>query len=318
MPRCSVIIPVYNHSKYLVQRIESILTQTFQDFELIILDDFSTDDSRRIIERYKQHPKITQIEFNSVNSGSPFYQWSKGIMLAKGDWIWIAESDDYASPDFLETGFIELNKCPDAGIFYSDTIYDTKDGNPYRFLNSSDFKNNYFISHKWSSNYCLSGIEELNSCLKFICTIVNASSAIFKKEHLLRIFDDLQKFKYHGDWYCMISLALTSNICYSAKKMNNCRMHHNNFLNTINKKSSKTEYFLILEKLVNSSLVNEKNKLISFFTRQYIGFGIFSDGITQCMGLIRKYYKIDSTLCKKFISYLILQKITFTKRRTIY
>lgn len=318
MPQCSVIIPVYNHSKYLIQRIESILTQTFQDFELIILDDFSTDDSCRIIEKYKQNPKISHIVFNSENSGSPFCQWTKGIMLAKGDWIWIAESDDYSSADFLETAFSDLNKCPEAGIFFSDTIYDTNDGNPYRFLNSSDFKNNYFKTDKWSKSYCISGIKELNSYLKFICTIINASSAIFKKQHLLSIIENLQRFKYHGDWYCMVALALTSNICYSEKKMNYCRMHQYNFLNTIYKKKSKIEYFLILEKLVNSSPITEKNKLIRFFTIQYIGFGIFSDGITQGMKLIRSYYKIDSALCMKFLTYLFLQKITFTKRKTIY
>lgn len=58
MPTVSVIVPNYCHAPYLEQRIESILQQTFQDFELILLDDCSTDGSREILERYRNHPKF--------------------------------------------------------------------------------------------------------------------------------------------------------------------------------------------------------------------------------------------------------------------
>jgi glycosyltransferase involved in cell wall biosynthesis len=95
-PLVSVIIPNYNHAAYLNERIDSVLNQTFRDFEVILLDDCSTDNSREIIESYRGHEKISQIEYNEVNSGSTFIQWKKGLDLAQGDWIWIAESDDVA------------------------------------------------------------------------------------------------------------------------------------------------------------------------------------------------------------------------------
>jgi glycosyltransferase involved in cell wall biosynthesis len=100
-PLVSVIIPNYNHAAYLNERIDSVLNQTFRDFEVILLDDCSTDNSREIIESYRGHEKISQIEYNEVNSGSTFIQWKKGLDLAQGDWIWIAESDDVASNEFL-------------------------------------------------------------------------------------------------------------------------------------------------------------------------------------------------------------------------
>ena len=78
MPRVSVIVPNYNHARFLPKRIESILNQTFQDFELILLDDCSTDDSRSILSSYASDPRVT-IEFNKVNSGSTFKQWNKGV-----------------------------------------------------------------------------------------------------------------------------------------------------------------------------------------------------------------------------------------------
>ena len=94
MPKVSIIIPNYNHATFLERRIEGVLNQSYKDWELIILDDASTDDSRSIIERFAQkHPPI-QTVFNQKNSGGPFPQWNRGAEMAKGDYLWFAESDD--------------------------------------------------------------------------------------------------------------------------------------------------------------------------------------------------------------------------------
>ncbi|MFQ8758023.1 MAG: glycosyltransferase family 2 protein [Alistipes putredinis] len=101
------------------QRIESILQQTFQDFELILLDDCSTDGSREILERYRNHPKVSGIFYNERNSGSPFKQWKKGLSKATGDYVWIAESDDFSSPCFLERCVRILDTRPDCSIVFT-------------------------------------------------------------------------------------------------------------------------------------------------------------------------------------------------------
>lgn len=90
-PLVSIIIPNYNHAKYLDERIESCINQTFQDFEIIILDDCSPDNSKEVIEKYRNHPKVTNIIYNTTNSGSTFIQWNKGFEPAKGKYIWIGE-----------------------------------------------------------------------------------------------------------------------------------------------------------------------------------------------------------------------------------
>lgn len=76
------------------------------------MGDFSTDNSKETIESYRHLPNIS-IFYNSKNFGSPFKQWKKGIKLAKGKYIWIAESDDYAQPTFLETMIEILNRGHD-------------------------------------------------------------------------------------------------------------------------------------------------------------------------------------------------------------
>ena len=97
-PRVSVIVPSYNHARFLRQRIESILGQSFRDFELILLDDCSTDDSVSILREYESHARLSALVVNAQNSGSPMAQWKRGLDLAAGELIWIAESDDWAEP----------------------------------------------------------------------------------------------------------------------------------------------------------------------------------------------------------------------------
>src|SRR5690349_18391470 len=102
MPEVSVIVPAYNHEPYLKQRLDSVFSQRFDNFEVIILDDHSSDNSVDVIKQYSHQPKLKKIDVNTRNSGSPFIQWQKGFELAAGKYVWIAESDDWAEPDFLE------------------------------------------------------------------------------------------------------------------------------------------------------------------------------------------------------------------------
>src|SRR5476649_534842 len=114
----SVIVPNYNHARFLKERIDSVLNQTYRDFEVIILDDCSTDDSRSVIEEYRSNPKISNIILNEKNSGGTFNQWDKGIATAQGEYIWIAESDDYADVDFLNTLMAIIEQKPEIGLIY--------------------------------------------------------------------------------------------------------------------------------------------------------------------------------------------------------
>lgn len=119
----SVIIPNYCHARFLNQRIDSVLNQTYRDYEVIILDDCSTDNSREIIESYRNHPKISHIVYNEKNSGSTFIQWEKGFELARGEYIWIAESDDVARSTFLEECMNAFSSYSDVSIVFSDCLF---------------------------------------------------------------------------------------------------------------------------------------------------------------------------------------------------
>src|SRR6202043_2352137 len=104
-------------ARYLRQRVESVLGQTYQDFEVILLDDCSTDESQSILREYAADPRV-RMEFNEKNSGSTFKQWNKGVRLARGEYVWIAESDDYAEPRLLERLVAVLDADPAVTLAY--------------------------------------------------------------------------------------------------------------------------------------------------------------------------------------------------------
>ena len=104
-PYVSVIVPNYNYGRFLPERIRSIRDQTFQDFEIILLDDASTDNSLEILHRWADRLPSAKLFVNSENSGSPFAQWLKGMALARAELIWLAEADDACSHSLLERLF---------------------------------------------------------------------------------------------------------------------------------------------------------------------------------------------------------------------
>ena len=68
LPLVSIIVPNYNHAKFLQKRLDSIFNQTYKNFEAILLDDCSEDNSQEILKKFKDHPKVSNIIFNESNS----------------------------------------------------------------------------------------------------------------------------------------------------------------------------------------------------------------------------------------------------------
>jgi glycosyltransferase involved in cell wall biosynthesis len=166
-PKVSVIVPNYNHARFLRQRLDSIFNQTFQDFEVIILDDCSTENSKEVIEEYRNRSQVSHVVYNETNSGSPFKQWAKGIDLAQGEYIWIAESDDWAEVNFLEIMVSCINSNRNIALVFSASNWVYLDHEDKILLHSKIFKMN--------------GIEFIKK--RMICgnSIQNASAVIFRK-----------------------------------------------------------------------------------------------------------------------------------------
>lgn len=213
-PLVSIIIPNYNHSKYLDKRIQSCLNQTFQSFEIIILDDCSTDNSKEVIEKYRNNPKVSNIIYNKNNSGSTFIQWNKGFELAKGEYIWIAESDDFCERNFLYTLVQLLIEKKDLVLAFTYS----------QFVDSNDKIIPPIITNH-NKNKIIKGHTFISLRMTSENMIWNASSALFKKEVLKTISQDYTQYKAAGDRLFWIEIAMNGNVGIICKPLNYFRQH---------------------------------------------------------------------------------------------
>ena len=125
-PRVTIYLTNHNYGRYIAQAIDSVLAQTLQDFELIVIDDGSTDDSRNVIERYASHPRIVTV-----------FQENKGLNVtnnialraARGDYIMRLDADDWLDPHALQVMSAMLDRdAPSASCFPTITWSMSRDG----------------------------------------------------------------------------------------------------------------------------------------------------------------------------------------------
>ncbi len=109
-PKVTTMIPVYNREKYVGEAIDSILAQTFLDFELLVIDDGSTDRSREVVRLY--HDPRIRLVCNETNEGIPKTR-NTGVRLARGEYLAFLDSDDWAYPERLAKQVAFLDSHPD-------------------------------------------------------------------------------------------------------------------------------------------------------------------------------------------------------------
>lgn len=217
----SIVVPNYNYAAYLKTRIEGILAQTCQDFELILLDDASTDNSRDIIESYRSHPKVTQVVYNDQNSGSAFRQWNKGVALAKGEYVWIAEADDEADPGMLGALVNLLDRHSRAGIAYTHSELIDPAGSPmgsaHEFL--------AILGWDWHQPFLLDGREAISSGLGLLNIVPNASAVVFRREAYLQAGPARADLRSTGDWMQWFNILKNWDLAYRGETLNRRRNH---------------------------------------------------------------------------------------------
>ena len=227
--KVSVIIPNYNYADFIIERIDSILMQTYPIYELIILDDCSTDNSVEVInnkikEINEKYPDVkTKFVVNEKNSGGcVFKQWKKGFDLAEGDVVWIAEADDSAENNFVEE-LIKPFDDPELVLSYCESA--RIDGENNLIREKSDDLYDMCRTGEWNKSYVWSGKEENIYHLSVTNTILNVSSVLWKKQDYSEIFDKAGEFKVAGDWYIYYNILKNGKISWNSKPLNYYRKH---------------------------------------------------------------------------------------------
>lgn len=242
--KVSVVVPNYNYAKYLKGRIKSILKQTYPIYELIILDDKSSDESEIIIEaeikKIKiRHPEIkVQFVKNEKNSGKAMAQWKKGFELATGDFVWIAEADDLSSRRFLEEAMKGFDN-PEVVLSYTESAII----NGYGMMLAPNFRwsRDKEKTGHYKNSYIKDGEKEIEEIMAIRCTIPNVSGVVFKNnKKYLRYFDEALRFAQVGDWYFYVKILENGKISYNRKSLNKFRVHDGSVTN--NAKRTKLHY----------------------------------------------------------------------------
>jgi glycosyltransferase involved in cell wall biosynthesis len=227
LARVSAIIPNYNYARYLPERLQSIVKQDYPIYEIIFLDDCSTDKSVEVAEKLLGECGIDyRILINEENSGSVFRQWRKGVEFASGTHIWLAEADDSCGEkliDELLKGFrtpgVVLSYCESQQI---DELGTLLANNYLPYLSDIDARH-------WLTPFVLDGESEIVDFLSIKNTIPNVSAVLFSRSALKSVlensFDEICSYRIAGDWLVYVLLLASGRVAFSPIPLNKHRRH---------------------------------------------------------------------------------------------
>lgn len=323
MPKVSVIIPTYNRAYLLGETIQSVLDQTYQDFELIISDDGSTDDTDEVVEGFND-ARIRYVR-REVNSGGCPAPRNAGLRVARGEYIAFVDSDDIWLPNKLELEVEFLDTHPSVGLVYADVVF--------------------FGSRVTSEVRVLEGISPVSGyALKelFLHCFISASVVLVRKTCFEKVGHFDESFAAAGDHDMWLRIAACFEIDCIDLPLARYRLHDNS-LNRDRERILKGD-IAVREKCLESNpfLLDEIDSktmhkcyyiLYRAFGRWYLSSGVPRKAREQFREYLRLYPRdpvayiawvttflpprLSSgmpTWWRKLIRYMITMKLSFTKR----
>lgn len=289
--KISVIVPNYNYEKFMEQRIYSILNQNYKIYELIILDDCSKDNSidkiNKIVNAIKDYVNVKTI-YNDKNSGSAFKQWKKGMEVATGDYVWIAEADDYCEKNLISTLVKPIEHDKNIMISYSDTAFIDVFGTI--ILKSIKPEIDIQKSEHWNKSYVNNGIDEIKNYSFLNCTIANVSSCIIKNGNYEEYLKMSGEYKQAGDWLFYVNLISNGDIAYTDKVLNYYRVHGNNVSSTMN----------------HQKHIDEINKIHKFYIEKFNLEDVHKQKMKERIEFLKDVWHLNDELnVKKTMEYKI-------------
>ena len=264
-------MPNYNHALYLKERMDSILAQDYPAFEVIVIDDASTDDSVAVLNAYAAHPRVKKLIVNETNSGNTFVQWQRGLAEADGEYIWIAESDDVAEPTLLSR-LVEAVEQKEATLAFCHSRWIDNEGKPV----------SRSLDPIWKHDFSMAGATFVRQYMLGYNTICNASVVVFKREAAEHVdMYQVQQFTASGDRLFWIQMALQGRVAYVADSLNSFRQHTEKVSGTAEAKGLNIVQDHMIYQLV-APLLNltsvEKNRICGYHWKAMHRDSVSEDG----------------------------------------
>lgn len=260
-PKVSIIVPCYNHEPFLGRRLSSIEAQSYKNTELILLDDASSDNSVLILRDFaERHPDTCRLVVNDCNSGSPFQQWQKGIKMATGDLIWIAESDDSCAGDFLEK-IVPLFFNQAVMLAFCQTRFVAVDGCTEVWSMA-----NYLPELEpatWDRPFTVSSFELIQRLWDRKNIIPNVSASVFRNASAIELLDDPAwlQMRVCGDWLFYLRISAGGFVSYTPSTTCYYRQHSSNISVSLHKDELYlAEHLAVAEYVVSSGIINMQRR----------------------------------------------------------
>ena len=221
--RITAIVPNFNHARYLRQRLDSILNQTYPLIDVLVLDDCSTDESRAVIDEYaKRYPQRITAVYNETNSGNVFRQWQKGYDLATGDFVWICESDDFCEPDFAER-LIGAFRDPSVMLAFGKIEFADEHGS--KILSMLSYLNDAERGI-WGERVSRPAAQWFAGPFGVKNIIANVGGSMWRRVPLqASLWDEARSYSVMGDWFLYAALAQGGRIVFEPSAEAYFRIH---------------------------------------------------------------------------------------------
>lgn len=304
----SVIVASYNHSEYLKERMDSLINQTYQNLEILVIDDCSTDGSLEVLRGYESHPKVKLI-IREINGG-----WvnvsNQGVDVSKGEFIIFANCDDTCEPQMLERLVESIKKNPTAGIAYCRSKMIDQSGK----LLGDDF----LIREKAFRNFCKSDIlVPKNIFSKFLlnsCVIPNLSAALFRKNCYIFSGRMTGLYKVCADWDLFFRVTQYYDIAYISEPLNSFRQHQTTIRNT----TKEQIYFSEVLSLLLTQITRQNLTLLEHFKFRFHVMHLWAIKMTQLsFNGIQFFLPLSNIVFKKDPPAIVFLPIAFTYRASI-
>lgn len=223
--KISIITASYNYENYIKETIQSVLSQTYNDWEMIIVDDCSTDNSVNVIKSYND--ERIKLFVNEKNLGLK-ETLKRGIKEATSDWIVFLESDDVLSPDYLAKKVEIAQKYNDINLIFNDCEFFGDEERVKAFEHALK-KTRSLLQNQSYPKKMLYDFYQSNKIFTF-------SSVMTKRSDLLKVNFNA-KLDYLIDWHLWIQLSSLGKFYYLSEKLTKWRLHNNSYINSSTQKS---------------------------------------------------------------------------------
>jgi glycosyltransferase involved in cell wall biosynthesis len=233
-PRVSYVIPCYNYGRFVNEAVDSLLGQSFEAIEVIVIDDASTDDTPRRLERYAGDARVHLIR-HPENRGH-IATYNEGIAMSRGEFVGLMAADDYCPrSDAVERQVAMFDADPRIGVVYTAcTMVDERGSEQV-------------LQKPWPADYVRAGLDEFRQLI--LGNYVPASGTLVRKTAHDELGDYDPRLPHAGDWDLWLRVATRYSIGYIAQPMFAYRMHNSNMSHSgVPPRQANAEVLLTVEK----------------------------------------------------------------------